>query len=78
MSESIFGAPVEPAELKAWREAQGKMLQRELAPMLETHVMTVSRWEYGAVEPPRWLRLALAEIERRRKGKRGKADAKTE
>jgi DNA-binding transcriptional regulator YiaG len=53
---------------KKMREAKGYS-QSQLARELEVNVMTVSRWERGAVPVPRMAELALAALKPRPKGK---------
>jgi DNA-binding transcriptional regulator YiaG len=53
---------------KKMRLAKGYS-QSELARELDVAVMTVSRWERGAVPIPRMAELALSALKRKPKGK---------
>jgi len=66
-------------DLQAWRKKTGYS-QGRLARVLEVDVMTVSRWERGIMQPPPYIKWALAYLELRgeelkpplkRKGKKG-------
>lgn len=50
--------------LKAWRK-RNKILQKELAELLQIHTVSVARWETGVHPIPPFLEMALAELERR-------------
>jgi len=49
------------AELKAWRAAHG-ISQRRLAAQLGVSYQSVQNWEYGVVDPPYMLHLALERL----------------
>lgn len=51
-----------PKELKAWRKRNGYS-QSQLAKALSVATMTVSRWERGVREIPKFLHLALRCLE---------------
>jgi DNA-binding transcriptional regulator YiaG len=53
---------MKPDDLKEWRERTGYS-QGRLALVLEVDVMTVSRWERGAMKAPPYLKWALAYLE---------------
>jgi transcriptional regulator with XRE-family HTH domain len=59
----VYKRKVKAEDLKARRERMG-FTQAELARRLKVNVMTVSRWERGAVNIPHTVELALKEIER--------------
>ena len=50
------------AELRAWREARG-LSQSAFARMVGVRQPTVSRWETGQLQPPRFLALALERLD---------------
>lgn len=52
------------ADLKVARKKLG-LSQRELAEVLGVDVGTISRWERGVQDPPKYVALALAELRRR-------------
>lgn len=52
------------AQIKTLREQMG-LSQRELAQAFGVDVGTVSRWERSVQVPPRYVELALAELQRR-------------
>ena len=56
-------------DFKKKREAK-RYTQAELASALDVDVMTVSRWERGAVPVPRMAELALSALKSRPKTKR--------
>ena len=51
-----------PKDLKQWR-IKNRYTQVELAKALDTHSITISRWENGAREIPSFLHLALGYLE---------------
>jgi transcriptional regulator with XRE-family HTH domain len=51
-----------PEDLKQWR-TKNRYTQAKLAKALDTHVITVSRWENAAREIPSFLHLALDALE---------------
>ena len=66
-----------PQDLKQWRIKNG-YTQALLAKALDTHVITISRWENGAREIPSFLYLALDALECKRKEmKKAKGTTKT-
>jgi transcriptional regulator with XRE-family HTH domain len=67
-----------PEDLKKWRTDHG-YTQVTLAQALESHSMTISQWERGIREIPKFLHLALDALECKKKGvKKDKGTTKTE
>jgi DNA-binding XRE family transcriptional regulator len=65
-----------PEDLKKWRMEHG-YTQVTLAQALESHSMTISQWERGIREIPKFLHLALDALECKNKEvKRGKGTKK--
>lgn len=54
--------PVTRHQLRTWRKKHG-LSRKELAQILDVHWMTVTAWEVGKQEPPKYLRFALRGIE---------------
>jgi DNA-binding transcriptional regulator YiaG len=51
-----------PADLKQWRKRH-KLSLRKLAPLIDTHWVTIHRWELGASPIPRMVELSLNYLE---------------
>ena len=66
------GYHVEPNQIKSLRLRLG-MRQIDLAQTLGVHVLTVSRWERGAVQPPAPMvkLLKMVAAQQSAKGKKG-------
>jgi len=58
----IMNKPMEPKELKQWRE-KNRYSQSQLAEVLGVIPISVSRWERGEREIPSFLHLALNYLE---------------
>ncbi len=55
----MIAIPLTAAQMRAGRRAL-QLTQGELAPLLGVHVMTVSRWELGKMQPTAHQRVLLA------------------